>query len=68
MIKRRLVRERKIKTSIKNMKAWECRIYAYYLYVVCKYQHENYPDNENDGDFLLTMYTIFRRLAERLNF
>ena len=44
----------------------ECRIYAYYLYVVCSYKNEYYSDYENDDDYLPCLYGFFNKLAKKL--
>jgi|GEM_PF-2657480 hypothetical protein len=43
----------------------ECRIFAYYLYTICKYKIEFYPDREDEGDYLSYIYGFFMKLAQR---
>lgn len=44
----------------------ECRIFAYYLYTICNYKIEFYPDNEDEGDYLSYVYGFFMKLVKRL--
>lgn len=62
--RRRLARS--VKTCIKDFSVSECRLYAYYFYVMCQFMHENYPDEEKDDDYLQAAYAIFVRLARQL--
>lgn len=57
---------RTVKASIKNLSVSECRIFAYYLYVITKYKHDNYPDEESEDSYLSLIYTTFLRLGKRL--
>ena len=44
----------------------ECRLFAYYLYEICSYKLDNYPDSENEDDYLYYMFSFFERLANKM--
>ena len=44
----------------------ECRIFAYYLYVIYNYKLQFYPDDETDDDFVTPFYNLFGKIAKKL--
>jgi len=45
----------------------ECRIFAYYLYVICSYKLDCYPDADDNDEYLYGLFGFFERLANRMN-
>ena len=52
--------------TLNNASAVDCKILAYYLYVICNYTLDFYPDNDEDGKYLGYIYILFSKLARKL--
>ena len=60
--------DRNIKTkTLNNASPDECRIFAYYLYEICKYKHDFYQDDEDDDAFMQYAHQFFVKLAKKLD-
>ena len=56
-----------VKTKTLNTATEEdCRIFAYYLYVICDYKVKNYADQEETSEFLGYLFRMFTRLSKKL--
>lgn len=56
-----------LKTKTLNTASIEdCRVFAYYLFVICNYKVKNYSDQEETSEFLNAVFRLFTRLAKKL--
>ena len=60
--------ENELKTKTLNTATEEeCRIFAYYLYVISDYKVKNYSDQDETDDFLCSLFLMCIRLSKKLN-
>ncbi len=62
----RSLRNRQKTKNLRNASIEECRIYAYYLYEICSYKLDNYPDEEDGDDYLYALFDFFESLANKM--
>lgn len=63
---RRYIHDTRKSKTLNNASVEECRIFAYYLYVICSYKLECYPDAEDNEDYLYGIFGFFDRLANKM--
>ena len=64
-LRRYIQNPRKSKT-LNDASVEECRIFAYYLYIICSYKLENYPDADDADDYLYGLFGFFDRLVNKM--
>lgn len=63
---RRYIHDTRKSKTLNNASVEECRIFAYYLYVICSYKLENYPDADDADDYLYGLFGFFDRLVNKM--
>ena len=67
MVRRRTLGLKTANTkTLNDVTPLECRILAYYLYVIYNYKLQFDSDNETDEDFVTLFYNLFGKLAKKL--
>ena len=63
---RRYIHDTRKSKTLNNASVEECRIFAYYLYIICSYKLENYPDADDADDYLYGLFGFFDRLVNKM--
>ena len=63
---RRYIHDTRKSKTLNDASVEECRIFAYYLYIICSYKLENYPDADDADDYLYGLFGFFDRLVNKM--
>ena len=62
----RSIRNQQKTKTLKDASIEDCRVFAYYLYELCSYRLDNYPDAEDDDCFIYSLFSFFEALARKM--